>query len=220
MTILSGLAYGDTNTEQAFYPESINYVYPIKPKPQPEHIYDPNDFKNYNYLTFSVAGIHQHSQVAGFDKSSWFNFGGGVEFGHMWNYGETNNFYGISLGAEYLGSTSHTSYEQKGSFNSYSFALPLKLHYLRRFDNFSIDINGGGAYGIGLNTNSGAVKTNLIFNNVLAVAGAGVSYDWSKSVHLMLNYNHYFGGWTKPSYKSVGGFPSIDMVSVGVKYAF
>jgi len=91
---------------------------------------------------------------------------------------------------------------------------------LRRFDNFSIDINGGGAYGIGLNTNSGAVKTNLIFNNVLAVAGAGVSYDWSKSVHLMLNYNHYFGGWTKPSYKSVGGFPSIDMVSVGVKYAF
>jgi hypothetical protein len=171
-------------------------------------------------MTFSLAGVHQHSEISGFDKSSWVNVGGGAEFGHMWNYAETNNYFGLSLGLQYLGEVSHTSYEQKGSFNSYSLAIPMKFHYLHKFNDFSIDVNGGGAYGIGINTNSGAVKTNLIYNNALAVAGLGVSYDWSRSVHIVTDYNHYFGGWSKPSYKSVGGFPSVDTLSMGVRYDF
>ena len=218
MSILSGFTYGETT--QAYYPDSINYIFPLKPKPLPEHIYDPNNYKDYDYVTFSLSGVHQHSEVPGFNKASWVNVGGGTEYGYMWNYGETNNYYGVSLGLQYLGQVSHTSYIQKVSFNSYSLAVPLKFHYLHRFNNFSVDLNGGGAYGIGLNTHSGAVKTNLIYNNMLAVAGAGVTYDWSRSTHLTLEYNHYFGGWTQPSYKSVGGFPSIDVVSVGMKYAF
>ena len=40
MVLLGGIAFADT--DKAFYPKSINYLFPIKPKPQPENIYDPN----------------------------------------------------------------------------------------------------------------------------------------------------------------------------------
>lgn len=78
-------------------------------------IYDPNEFKDYNYISLSIGALHQYSDVQGFSKAS---------------------------------------------------------------------------------------------------------YDFSQTTHFIVNYNHYFGGWVQPTYKSVGGFPSIDMISVGVRYAF
>ncbi len=217
---LNSFADSVNDDDLVYLPETINYIYPIYQPPPPPKIYDPNAYKNYNYFSLLANGLHQYNNIPGYNNSSWINGGVGLEYGYMWNMKESNDFMGLSLGVNYFGESTHTLQDSKGQLKSYSMAVPFKGRYLHRFDKFSAGINGGAAYGFGINRTSGGAKAKWLYNNILPVAGADVTYDFSRTVHLVGEYSHYFGGWTKPIYTTAGGYPSVDSVSIGVRYAF
>ena len=168
---------------KVYQPETISYIYPKYQKPKPQKIYNPNDYRDFNYFSIYGNAVHQSASVPGYSDSSWLNGGFGFEFGRLWNFKETNNFYGISIGLDYFGQTTHVSETVSGSFNSYSFALPVKLQYRYQTDTWAYGINGGAAYGFGINTSSGDVKTNLLFNNLLPVVGANLAYRFDENIN-------------------------------------
>ena len=205
-------------SSSVYSPNSVEYIYPEYTQPQGLVNY-PNDLiKNYVTLEGHFNGVIPYNSTPGF-STDFFNSGFGISSGYMYHINESLSFVGFSVGFDYLGKAQ--SNNSVTSFQSYSVLLPFDIKYMYRLKpEIELGLSAGVAYGLGFNTSSQGSINNHFYNNILPSVGGSIAYGFSSAVYLKAQYKHYFGGWTKPSYLTTGGFPSADILSVGLEYEF